>query len=261
MKTLNSPWRKNAAAIYGAPKDSKLYGSVEIDITDVELFIAQKRKKGLKITLTHVLASAVGKIIGKDIPELNCYVKRGKIVQRNSVDASISVLMKSGEMGSVIVKGVDKMSLQEVSNYINQKVADVKQGEETKATSNKHLLAKIPWPFRRWVFTLLKFIAVDQAISIKGLGLSPSGFGSFILSNIGTLGLDLGFGALMPGSSVAMAMFIGSAKKKPVVIKDEVVIRKMLTVSVTLDHRIVDGKHGGMLFRGLNRRLNSLAEL
>ena len=49
--------------------------------------------------------------------------------------------------------------------------------------------------------------------------------------------------------------------KKPVVIKDEVVIRKMLTVSVTLDHRIVDGKHGGMLFRGLNRRLNSLAEL
>jgi len=38
-------------------------------------------------------------------------------------------------------------------------------------------------------------------------------------------------------------------RKKPVVINDEIVPRKIFTLSATLDHRVVDGSHGGKLFR------------
>jgi pyruvate dehydrogenase E2 component (dihydrolipoamide acetyltransferase) len=41
--------------------------------------------------------------------------------------------------------------------------------------------------------------------------------------------------------------------KKPVVINDEIVIRKILNLSATLDHRVVDGSHGGKLFRYIRK--------
>ena len=50
---LNTSWRKTALTIYKKPVDSKIFGSVEIDITDLEKYIAKKRKSGIKITLTH----------------------------------------------------------------------------------------------------------------------------------------------------------------------------------------------------------------
>ena len=51
---LNTEWRKVATAIYRKPVDSKLFGSVEVDVTDLENYITEKRKQGLKITMTHV---------------------------------------------------------------------------------------------------------------------------------------------------------------------------------------------------------------
>ena len=79
---LNNTWRKTASTIYEKPRDSKMLGAVEIDITHVEEFIAQKRKEGIKITLTHIFALVVGKAVKHDVPELNCYLTRGKIFQR-----------------------------------------------------------------------------------------------------------------------------------------------------------------------------------
>ena len=99
---LNNTWRKTASTIYEKPRDSKMLGAVEIDITHVEEFIAQKRKEGIKITLTHIFALVVGKAVKHDVPELNCYLTRGKIFQRKTVDAMISVLIGKNQMGLVI---------------------------------------------------------------------------------------------------------------------------------------------------------------
>jgi pyruvate dehydrogenase E2 component (dihydrolipoamide acetyltransferase) len=70
-----------------------------------------------------------------------------------------------------------------------------------------------------------------------------------MVSNIGTLGLDTGFASLLPSSNISFVFVLGSINKKPVVVNDEIVIRRVMLMASTLDHRVVDGSHGGTLFR------------
>jgi len=65
---LNTNWRKVASSIYRKPRDSKIYGSVDIDVTELEKFIAKKRKEGIKTTLTHLMTLIVGRAFNRKFP-------------------------------------------------------------------------------------------------------------------------------------------------------------------------------------------------
>lgn len=110
----NSNWRKVASTIYKKPTDSKIYGMVELDVTELEKYVAQKRKEGIKTTLTYLITLIVGRGIRQDVPELNTYVNRGKILQRKQVDATVSVLLPGGQMGSVKVENADQLTTAEI---------------------------------------------------------------------------------------------------------------------------------------------------
>lgn len=92
-------------------------------------------------------------------------------------------------------------------------------------------------------------MTIHWGISMPYFGLDSNSFGSYVISNIGSVGLDTGYGSLLPSSNVSVVFIIGNVVKKPVVIRDEIVARKIMVLSATLDHRIVDGSHGGKLFR------------
>ncbi len=246
---LNTDWRKVASAMYRKPRDSKIYGSVEIDVTMLEQFIVKKRKEGIKTTLTQLITLIVGRSIATEVPEMNAYIRRGKVIRRKQVDAMVSVLLKSDEMGSVKIENADQVTVSELSEIIAKKIKESRQGEENKAMQSKQVLSSLPWPFRNWVFNLYKKITIDWGLKVPGINLSSDSFGSYVISNIGTLGLDTGYAALLPSSNVSIVLIIGKVYKKPVVVNDQIVPRKILLLSATLDHRVVDGSHGGKLFR------------
>ena len=246
---LNTNWRKVASSIYKKPTDSKIYGTVELDVTDLEKFISQKRKEGVKTTLTYILTLIVGRAIRQDVPELNTYVKRGKIKQRKQVDATVSVLLPGGQMGSVKVENADQLTISELSDKIAKEIRDSRKGDENDTMQSKSMLASIPWPFRNWLFEIYKTITIHWGISLPGIGLDSNSFGSYVISNIGSVGLDTGYGSLLPSSNVSVVWILGSINKKPVVVNDEIVPRRIMALSATLDHRVVDGSHGGRMFR------------
>jgi len=245
----NSNWRKVASTIYKKPTDSKIFGIVELDVTELEKYVAQKRKEGVKTTLTYLITLIIGRAIRQDVPELNTYVKRGKIIQRKQVDATVSVLLPGGQMGSVKVENADQMTTAEISEVIGKNIANSRKGNENDTMQSKSLLAKLPWPFRNWLFKIYKTITINWGISVPGIGLDSNSFGSFMVSNIGTVGLDTGFASLLPSSNISFVFVLGTVNKKPVVVNDEIVIRRVMLMSSTLDHRVVDGSHGGTLFR------------
>lgn len=249
QQNFNTNWRIVASTIYKKPSDSKIYGSVELDVTEIEKYIAEKRKEGIKTTLTYLLTLIVGRAIRQEVPELNTYVRRGKIVQRKQVDAMVSVLLPGGEMGSVKVENADLLTISEITDEISEKIRDSRKGNENDAMQSKGLLASIPWPFRNWLFKLYRTITIHWGISMPYFGLDSNSFGSYVVSNIGSVGLDTGYGSLLPSSNVSVVFIMGSIIKKPVVVNDEIVPRKIMILSATLDHRIVDGSHGGRLFR------------
>jgi pyruvate dehydrogenase E2 component (dihydrolipoamide acetyltransferase) len=245
----NTNWRKVASTIYKKPTDSKIFGIVELDVTELEKYVAKKRKEGIKTTLTYLITLIIGRAIRQEVPALNTYVKRGKILQREHVDATVSVLLPGGQMGSVKVENADQLTTDEISEQIGKNIANSRKGDENETMQSKSLLAKLPWPFRNWLFKIYQIITINWGISVPGIGLDSNSFGSYIVSNIGTVGLDTGFASLLPSSNISFVYVLGTINKKPVVVNDEIVIRRVMLMASTLDHRVVDGSHGGSLFR------------
>jgi pyruvate dehydrogenase E2 component (dihydrolipoamide acetyltransferase) len=117
----------------------------------------------------------------------------------------------------------------------------------------KDKLALIPWPLRGWIFNLLKMITFNWGFSLPALGLSANSFGSFVVSNIGSVGLDMGYPALLPSSNVSFVLVLGGVNRKPAVVDEQVVPRTILSLGAAIDHRVVDASHGGLLFRYLKK--------
>ncbi len=258
MKKINSPWRIISTAVYGAPNEGKIYGILDVDVTDAWEMIKENRSEGRRITMTHLVAGAIGRAIGWDIPEMNAFVKRGQIIQRDEVIVTVAVNMHGGkEMTSVKLYDAHKKTVFDIADEIRNRVAKARSGSDNDTMENKSFLSRIPWPFRRMAVLFLRFITNTLGFEIKSMGLGHSAFGSILLSNIGSHGLSVGMGALFPGSKLPAVLVMGKEEDTPVVRDNKVVIRKILQLSGTFDHRIMDGYHGGMLAHHIKRYMEN----
>ena len=81
----------------------------------------------------------------------------------------------------------------------------------------------------------------DFAERARGNQLRPGELqgGTFTITNLGNFGIDAFTPIINPPESAILG--IGRILKKPVVHEDEIVVRSMLTLSLTFDHRVVDG--------------------
>jgi pyruvate dehydrogenase E2 component (dihydrolipoamide acetyltransferase) len=253
MDQFNTPWRVTAAAIYTTPTDSRVYGTLDIDVTDARRFMQGQREKGVKITMVHLATAVLARAIAFDVPEMNCFIRRGRIVGREHLDVMVPVAMDGEGVTSVIIRDAHARPVSSIAEEIRDKAQRARGGDETRAAQNKYLLNRIPWPFRRPVFRFLKWITVDMGIEIPALGLSAHSFGSFIVSDIGSHGLTTGMTSLMPAAKVPAVIVLGKLEDKPVVRRGEIVIRTILPLTGTFDHRIVDGAQIGKLARGIKR--------
>jgi len=253
MDQFNTPWRVTSAAIYTTPTDSRVYGTLDIDVTDAKRFMHERREAGTKITMVHLAVAVLARAVAFDVPELNCFIRRGGIVGRERLDVMVPVAMDGEGITSVIIKDAHARSVSSIAEEVRARARSARAGEESKAARNKYVLNRIPWPLRRPVFRFLKWITVDMGFEIKALGLSASSFGSFIVSDIGSHGLKTGMTALMPAAKVPAVIVLGKVEDKPVVRDGEIVVRTMLPLTGTFDHRIVDGAQIGKLARGIKR--------
>ncbi|MBJ88521.1 MAG: hypothetical protein CMO98_01560 [Woeseia sp.] len=252
---FNTPWRIASAAIYTTPTDSRVYGTLDIDVTDALEFVKSQRRGGIKMTMVHVTVAALARAVAFDVPEINCFIRRGGVVARDHLDVMIPVAMDGEGVTSVIVQDAHARTIASITKEIAEKAPSARGGAENKAAKNKYVLNHIPWPFRRPVFRLIKWITVDMGIEIKGLGLNESSFGSIVLSDIGSHGLTTGMTALLPAAKVPAVIVLGKIEEKPVVRKGSITTRMIMPMTGTFDHRIVDGAQIGRLARSIKRNL------
>lgn len=255
---LNSPWRRTAATIYQKPKSSNIIGSVEFDITELNAYIKKKRQAGLKITPTHIFALATARAIAEKIPAMNTFIRRGRVVAHPQIDAMVSVLLPKAQMGSVKLENADQLTLESAVELLKQKVKIARQ-QSDESDNIKKGLSGIPWPFRVWVFKLVYLLNIRWGISLPGL--PTNRFGSFIVSNIGSLGLDIGYPALFPVGHIPFVLILGGIQDKPWVVDQEITVRTIMKVAIAMDHRMLDASHGGELFRYLKRIIKQPALL
>jgi pyruvate/2-oxoglutarate dehydrogenase complex dihydrolipoamide acyltransferase (E2) component len=251
--TLNTPWRLTAATIYKKPSESKILGSVDLDVTDLEQKISELRKKGVKVTLTHFITLVTAKAIAEEVPQFNTYLKRGAIHAYPEVVASVTLKLPNGELSSMKINSPEKLNIKEIVYSLQARIDEARKGVESNTNQMKGTLGKIPWPFRTWLYKLLKFLTLDLGLSFPFL--SAQSFGTYVISNVGTLGLDGGYPALLPTGNLSLVLVLGRVREMPWVHEGNIVPRKILKLSAALDHRVVDAEHGGRLFNYLRKAI------
>lgn len=106
----------------------------------------------------------------------------------------------------------------------------------------------------------LKQIAVETkelAARARANRMKPEdlGPGTFTISNLGMFGIDDFSAIINPPESCILA--VGAVKKTPVVVNDSIQVAQMMKVTLSADHRIVDGALGAQFLQALKKLLEN----
>ena len=189
---------------------------VECDVTNIVRWREKnkttfQKREGFSLSFMPIFVEAITKAI-KDFPMINVSVDGDRILKKKDINVGIATALPNGNLIVPVVKNADQKSLLGIAKAMNDIVV--------KARTNS--------------------LQPDDVMD-----------GTYTISNIGTFGNIIGTPIINQPQVAIMA--VGSITKKPVVIEvdgqDVIAIRHMMYLSHTYDHRVVDGKLGGMFVK------------
>jgi 2-oxoglutarate dehydrogenase E2 component (dihydrolipoamide succinyltransferase) len=170
-----------------------------------------QKKHGENITFTPIFIEAVCKAL-REFPMVNSSVNGTQIIIKKDLNIGMATALPSGNLIVPVIKNADNLNLLGLTKSVN--------GLATRARANQ--------------------LKPDE---VQG--------GTFTLTNVGIFGNVMGTPIINQPQVAIMAM--GAIKKKPAVIETEfgdvIAVRQMMFLSMSYDHRIVDGMMGGSFIR------------
>lgn len=189
---------------------------VEADVTNLVLWREKikkefEKKEGEKLTFTPIFVEATVKAL-KDYPMVNVSVDGTRIIRHKDIHIGMAVALPSGNLIVPVIRYADRNSLLGLTKQVNDLAG--------RARINK--------------------LTPDDT---QG--------GTFTITNVGTFGNIMGTPIINQPQAAILAT--GIIKKKPVVIEsplgDMIGIRHMMYLSLSYDHRVVDGALGGSFLK------------
>lgn len=172
----------------------------------------EKREK-IKLTITPILIEAIAKAV-RDVPLVNVSVNGTKIIVHKNINIGMAVALPNNNLIVPVIKNADQKSLQGIVRNVTD-LAD-------RARQSKLILDEI------------------------------SG-GTISLTNLGSFGLLMGTPIINQPQTAIVA--VGVIKKRAVVIEtpggDAIAVRHMMILSVSHDHRVIDGVLAGQFLERL----------
>ena len=189
---------------------------IEADITELANWRDNQKIKfldnyGEKLTYTHPLIHIVSKVL-RNFPILNASLVDDKVIYKKDVNIGLATALQDGSLIVPVIKNADQLSLAGISKSSNSLV--------NKARKNN---------------------------------LNPDDVqdGTFTISNIGTFDNIMGT-PIINQPQLAILAF-GSIRKLPRVVEtdkgDFIAIRKIILLSLSFDHRIINGATGGLFLK------------
>ena len=202
--------------VYSKHTSPHVTAYVEADMTEMvkwrnENKVAFQEKYNERLTFTPLFVEAVAKAV-KDFPMINVTVDGENIIVKESINIGMATALPSGNLIVPVVKNADTKNLLDLAKDVN-KLAN-------KARENKL-----------------------KADDVQG--------STFTISNVGTFGSVMGTPIINQPEVAILAL--GIIKKRAEVMEtpngDEIAIRSMMYLSLSFDHRVVDGYLGGSFVR------------
>ncbi len=196
----------------------------ECDVTGLVMWREKVKKdfekrEGEKITYTPLFIEAIVKSI-KKYPMLSSSVDGDKIIIKKDLNIGMATALPSGNLIVPVIKNADQLNLTGLTKQVN--------GLANAARTGK--------------------LKPDDTTG-----------GTFTLTNVGTFGSIMGTPIINQPQVAIMA--VGAIKKRPMVIEtpqgDSIAIRHMMYISLSYDHRIIDGALGSTFLNAVSKELEN----
>lgn len=248
MATMNPVRRKLAIATWSAPSEGNIFGKLVLDTTHVQAYLAWLRNaRGEKVTMTHFAGVCVGRALAKS-PGLNGVIRFGRYVPKSTVDVGYLVALEGGaNLAKAKVCGMDTKGVDEVARELRELAERLHKGKDEAFNKSMGPIKLLPTWLIRPILKITGYLSGVLGLSVPALGIEAYPFGSCVITNVGVFGLDEGFAPFTPFAHTPLLVLLGAVKPAPWVIDNEVVVRPLLTMTATIDHRFMDGAQGAIL--------------
>jgi pyruvate/2-oxoglutarate dehydrogenase complex dihydrolipoamide acyltransferase (E2) component len=254
-------YRKIAIGTWRDAYDPSTYCLVELDITQVKEYLKEvNRESSVPVKLSHALAQAFTLAIHLR-PDINSIQRGKRIFRRRTIDLFHQIILfnrnesglKYPDLSGASLKGTEDLSLVEMAKALSDLVSLTRRGETEAAKAQKNLISKIPLWLIGPFLTFSSFLIYRLNLKLKFLGITEDPFGSAIFSDLSAIKSPPAFIPLVPYSKVPLFISMSKPYKKPVVENDAIVIREVVPVTITFDHRITEGFQMADMHRTLER--------
>ncbi len=245
-------WRKLAGSTWGRPMDPQFFGDLEVDASALLGYLDQVRHRtGVHVTMTHLVGRAVAHGLAV-VPELRLRLARGREHERESVDVFFIVSAEGGEeLTGVKIQDADRKSAAEIGEELRRRCAAIEKGTDPELGRSKTLMASLPpWMLRQGL-RVAAWLTSDLNLDLPLLGMPRQAFGGAMITSVGGWGIGHAYSPLAHYYRVPVLILIGAVRQMPVAVAGQVVVRPILTLTATFDHRYVDGFHAAQFARAI----------
>lgn len=196
----------------------------EADVTNMVLWREKVKKnfekqEGTKITFMPLFIEAIARCI-KKYPLINSSLEGDKIYIKKDINIGMATALPSGNLIVPVIKNADQLNLVGLAKQVNS-LADKARNSKLKPQDTQS--------------------------------------GTFTLTNVGSFGSLAGTPIINQPQVAILA--VGAIKKRAVVIEspqgDAIAIRHMIYLSMSYDHRIVDGSLGATFLTAVANELEN----
>ena len=253
-----SSFRKIAIGTWRTAYDPSVYGTIELRMDEAMRYIARFREKhNKKLTVSHLMAKAAAMVL-KECPDANAILRWNRVYLRKRIGVFFQVVMTDEGASKVDLSGatlydVERKSLVEIYDEFNAKVESVRARKDPALEKTRATFLGIPYFALNAVLRLISFLSYTLNLDLRRFGIPNDPFGSIMITNIGSLGLDTAYVPLVPYSRVPILIATGAVKDVPVVEEGKLVPAKVMRVNATFDHRFIDGFHASVMSRVLRQ--------
>lgn len=178
-----------------------------------------EKRENTKITFTPLFIEAIVKCI-KKFPLINSSLDGNNIIVKKDINIGMATALPSGNLIVPVIKNADQLNMVGLAKQVNA-LADSARNGKLKADDTQG--------------------------------------GTFTLTNVGTFGSLMGTPIINQPQVAILA--VGAIKKRPVVVEtpagDSIAIRHMMYLSMSYDHRIVDGSLGATFLTAVAKELEN----
>ncbi|MBN8473051.1 2-oxo acid dehydrogenase subunit E2 [Corallococcus exiguus] len=240
-----SALRKLALGTWRAPRDPTAYAALEVRMEPALAFMATHRTlTGRRLTVTHLVAKAAADALRR-YPEANVMLRGQRPWLREDVGVCVLVVQPASgasrvDLTTATVHRADQKSLEALADAMESRVSRVRAREDVEIERGKRRSSLLPGWLMGPALRLLSFVWYGLNVNLRRVGMPFDPFGSVAVTNLGSLGLERGFVAMVPYTRVPLLLAPGLVRDVPVVRDGALVPGKAMTLTCTWDARLID---------------------